>query len=81
VSDLKEFEVIGAALVSLESSSDHFHLSPDIDEGFRLLRSRDPWVFDIAKHAIENRIRSDVHTFLLRCPGFCHKCSFAKESF
>jgi len=34
VSDLEEFEVIEATLVSFESSSDGFHLSPDIDEGF-----------------------------------------------
>ena len=34
--NLEEFEMVEAALICFESSSDGFHLSPDINEGFGL---------------------------------------------
>jgi hypothetical protein len=45
MSDLKEFEVIETALVVFKSSSHHFDLSPDVDEGFGLSGSRDTGIF------------------------------------
>jgi hypothetical protein len=34
--DLEELEMIETPLLGLESSSNRFHLPPDIDQGFRL---------------------------------------------
>ena len=64
MSDLEEFKVIDAALICFESSSDSFHLSPDIDEGFRLSGSRDPGIFEIGQHESEFRAHKKVHTLL-----------------
>jgi len=50
--------------VSFKSPSDNFHLSPNIDEGFRLPRSRDFRIFKIGKHEIEFRAHEEIHIFL-----------------
>jgi len=44
---LKELKVIEATLVCFESSSNTFHLSPDIDKSFRLSRSRGSGIFEV----------------------------------
>jgi len=64
LSDLEEFGVIEAALVSFESSSDSFYLSPNIDESFRLSGSRDTEIFKISQHEIEFRAHEEIRTFL-----------------
>jgi hypothetical protein len=52
ISYLEEFEVIETILVSFESSSDSFHLSPNIDKGFRLSGSRDPRIISLTNKAL-----------------------------
>ena len=68
MSDLEEFEMIETSLGCFKSSSDSFHLSPDIDEGFRLSRSRDLRVFKISQHEVKFRTHEEIHTFL-EMPG------------
>lgn len=68
MSDLEEFGVIEAKLVSFGSSSKSFHLSPEIDEGFRLFGSRDFRIFKIGKHEIEFRALEEIRAFL-KTPG------------
>jgi hypothetical protein len=67
--DLKELEVIETALVGFKSSADCFHLSPNVDEGFRVSGSRDTGIFKISQHEIEFRTHEEIHT-LLKVPGF-----------
>jgi len=55
VGNLEQLEVVDASLGGFKSSSDRFHLSPDIDEGFRFSRTRDFWIFKVGKHEIEFR--------------------------
>jgi hypothetical protein len=66
--DLKELEVIDTALVGFKSSADCFHLSPNVDEGFRVSGSRDTGIFEISQHEIEFRTHEEIHT-LLKVPG------------
>jgi hypothetical protein len=68
VSNLEKFEMIEASLVCFESSSNSFHLSPNIDEGFGLPRSRYFWISKVGKHEIEFRVHEGIHTFL-EVPG------------
>ena len=65
---LEEFEVIQTPLMSFKSSSDGFHLSPNIDEGFTLSGSRDTRIFEVGKHEIEFGAHEEIHTFL-EMPG------------
>jgi hypothetical protein len=65
---LEEFEVIRATLVGFESSSDSFHLSPDIDESFTLPGSGDARILQVGKHEIEFRTHEKIHTFF-EVPG------------
>jgi hypothetical protein len=55
VSDLEEFEVIEAVLVSFATSSDNFHLPADIDGSLGLVRPRDSRTFQIGDREIEFR--------------------------
>jgi hypothetical protein len=64
VSDLEEFEMVKSALVSFESSSDGFHLSPDINEGFRVSRTGDSWIFEISYHEIEFGAYKEINALL-----------------
>jgi hypothetical protein len=68
VCHLEELEMIQATLVSFESSSDGFHRSPNIDEGFTLSGSRDTRIFEVSKHEIEFRAHEEIYTFL-EVPG------------
>jgi hypothetical protein len=54
--------------VGFKSSSDGFHLSPDIDEGFRVSGSGDFRIFKISKHEIEFGTPKEIHTFF-EVPG------------
>jgi hypothetical protein len=65
---LEKFEVIKTAFMGFESSTDCFHLSPDVDEGFRLSGSSDTGIFEISEHEIEFRTHEKIHT-LLKVPG------------
>jgi hypothetical protein len=66
--NLEEFEVVETTLVSFKPSSNRFHLSPDIDEAFRLSGSRDFGIFEIGEHEIRFRAHKEIHT-LLEMPG------------
>ena len=68
VCNLEEFEVIKATLVGFESSADSFHLSPDVDKGFRVAGSRDVGIFEVGEHGIEFGVHEEIHT-LLEVPG------------
>jgi len=65
---LEEFEVIQTTVVGFESSSDGFHLSPDIDESLTLPGSRDARILQVGKHEIEFRAHEKIHTFF-EVPG------------
>ncbi|MEM3112301.1 MAG: hypothetical protein QXY90_04605 [Candidatus Anstonellales archaeon] len=56
------------ALVIFKASSDSFHLSPDIDEGFGMSGSGDSWIFEVGDHEVEFRTHEKVHTFF-KMPG------------
>lgn len=62
--DSKELEVIETALVVFKSSSNHFDLSPDVDEGLKVPRSRDTGIFKVCKNEIEFRTHEEIHTLL-----------------
>jgi len=64
VRNLEEFEVIKTALGCFESPSNSFHLSPDIDDGFRVSGSRDPGIVKISQYEIEFRAHEEIHTLL-----------------
>ena len=64
VSDLKKHEVVNAALRGFESPPNCFHLSPDIDDGFGISRSRDLGIFEVGKHEVEFRVRQKIHALL-----------------
>jgi hypothetical protein len=65
---LEELEVIEPTLVTFESSSDNFHLSPHVDKRFRVPGSRDVRIFEVGKHEIEFGAHEEIHTFL-EMPG------------
>jgi len=79
--------MIEASLVCFESSSSSFHLSPNIDEGFRLSGSWYSRISKVSKHEVEFRAHEEIHTFL-EMPGvlppmflsqgisFCYGLSF-----
>ena len=64
VSYLEELEVIEATFVGFESATDCLHLSPDVDEGFRLSGSRDtlPWIENPLLSSLPH-IRERVKTY------------------
>lgn len=68
MSDLEEFKVVETSLGNFKSSSGGFHLSPDINEGFKVSRSRDLGIFEVSEHEIEFRALEIIHTFL-KMPG------------
>jgi len=60
--------MIKTAFMGFESSTDCFHLSPDVDEGFRLSGSRDTGIFEVGEHEIKFGVHEKIHT-LLKVPG------------
>lgn len=68
VCNLEKLVVIEVSLVCFESSSNTFHLSPNIDGSFRLSRSRYFRISKAGKHNIEFRAHEEIHTFL-EVPG------------
>ena len=65
---MEQFEVVFATLGGFESSLNNFHLSPDIDEGFRVSGSRNSRVFEVGKHEIKFGAQEEIYTFL-EMPG------------
>jgi hypothetical protein len=68
VCDLEQFEVVKGAFRSFETSSHGFHLSPHIDESFRLSRSGDPRIFEVGHREIEFWAHKEFDA-LLEVPG------------
>jgi hypothetical protein len=61
--NLEELEVVEPTSVTFESSSDSFHLSPDVDKRFRVPGSRDVRIFEVGEHEIEFGAHEEIHAF------------------